>query len=122
MKRSFVRVLSLVLLCLPATYVAAQSGTYGNEWIDYSKTYYKFKVGKTGVCRIYRSALSAAGLPSGVVGSNFMLYRDGNEVPVFVSNENMGGGDYIEFWGTKADGLVDKELYIKPEHQPDDRI
>lgn len=121
MKRSFVRVLSLLLLALP-TYVAAQSGKYGNEWIDYSKTYYKFRVGKTGVSRIYRSALNAAGLPAGVVGSNFLLYRDGKEVPLFVSNENMGGGDYIEFWATKADGIIDKELYIKPEHQPDDRI
>jgi hypothetical protein len=122
MKRSFVRVLSALLLCLPAIYVAGQSGTYGNEWIDYSKTYYKFKVGKTGVSRIYRSALSAAGIPSSVVGSNFMLYRDGKEVPLFVSNENMGGSDYIEFWATKADGIIDKELYVKPEHQPDDRI
>lgn len=121
MSKSFVRLLSLLLFSLPALHVAAQSGPYGNEWIDYSKTYYKFKVGKTGVCRIYRSALSAAGVPAGVVGSNFTLYRDGQEVPVFVSNENMGANDYIEFWGRKADGEIDKELYVKPEYQPSDR-
>jgi hypothetical protein len=121
MKRSFVRILSLLLSCVATLQVSAQSGPYGNEWIDYSKTYYKFKVGKTGICRIYRSALSAAGLPSSVTGSNFMLFRDGQEVPVFVSNETMGGSDYIEFWGTKSDGTFDKELYVKPEFQPNDR-
>jgi hypothetical protein len=122
MKRSFFRQLLLLITLLPALDAVAQSGPYGNEWIDYSKTYYKFKVGKTGVCRIYRSALNNAGLPSSVMGSNFMLYRDGKELPIHVSAETMSTSDYIEFWGTKADGMLDKELYLQPHHQPDDRI
>lgn len=107
---------------MPTVTALAQSGQYGNEWIDYNKTYYKFKVGRAGVCRIYRSSLDAAGLPSNVAGSNFSLYRDGQEVPVFVSSETMSGSDYIEFWATGGDGMLDKELYLQPDFQPSDRI
>ncbi len=123
MKRNLLRSLFIpLILFLVIAPAAAQSGPYGNEWIDYSKTYYKFKVGKDGVCRIYRSALNAAGLPSGVSGDNFMLFRDGKEVPVWVSAASMSGSDYIEFWGHKADGTLDKELYLNVTDQPDDRI
>ena len=32
--------------------LAAGAQVYNNEWIDYTKTYYKFRVGKDGLCRI----------------------------------------------------------------------
>lgn len=121
MKTKLSLFLFLVISALPAARLCAQ-GPYGNEWIDYSKTYYKFKVGGSGFCRIYRSELNAAGLPSGVSGSNFMLFRDGKEVPVYVSAETMSGGDYIEFWADGPDGSLDRELYLRPEFQPNDRI
>lgn len=122
MKRSLLqsRLLPLLLLLLASGSLRAQT-QYGNEWIDYNKTYYKFKIGKTGICRVYRSALTAAGMPASVAGSNLMLFRDGQEVPVFVSAETMGANDYVEFWGRKADGSLDKELYLKPADQPNDR-
>ncbi len=120
MKRSFLPAFLLLLLA-SAFSLNAQTTKYGNEWIDYSKTYYKFKVGKTGICRIYRSALTAAGLPLSVNGSAFMLFRDGIEMPIYVSAEAMGANDYIEFWGRKADGTLDKELYLNPTDQPNDR-
>jgi hypothetical protein len=100
----------------------AQSGPYGNEWIDYSKTYYKFKVTKAGVYRINRATLTAAGLPASVTGANFKLYRDGREVRLYVSADNMTATDYIEFVGRGADGILDKELYADPAWQPDTRI
>jgi len=100
----------------------AQSPKYGNEWIDYTKTYFKFKVAKNGVHRIYYTALSAAGIPGTVSGSNFQLFRDGKEVPIYVSAQNMGASDYIEFYGRKADGSLDKELYPSPVNLSDDRI
>ena len=34
----------------------AQSQVYNNEWINYSRTYYKFKVGKDGLFRIPKTA------------------------------------------------------------------
>lgn len=122
MKRLFLYTVQLFVLSLLVLQAAAQSGPYGNEWIDYNKTYYKFKVAKAGVYRIPRSVLDAAGLPAGVTGANFMLYRDGLEVPIYVSANTMTGSDYIEFIGRGASGILDKELYANPAWQPDTRI
>lgn len=122
MKPTFKYCIAFLLLIACFHKAGAQSGPYGNEWIDYSKTYYKFKVAKPGVYRISRAALNSAGLPSSVLGSNFKLYRDGQEVHIYVSAENMTGSDYIEFIGRGADGLLDKELYADPAWQPDTRI
>ena len=86
--------------------------TYNNEWIDYSKTYYRFKVGATGLYRISQSALNSLGLAATPV-QNFQLWRQGVEVPLHTSiaSGTMGGGDYLEFYGQINDGSLDKKLY-----------
>ena len=122
MKRSLRYTIHFLAFAFFSLQAAAQSGPYGNEWVDYSKTYYKFKVGKAGVYRIQRAALDAAGLPSTVNGSNFMLFRDGQEIPVYVSANTMTGSDYIEFIGKGATGVLDKELYADTTWQPNNRI
>jgi hypothetical protein len=89
---------------------------YGNEWIDFSKTYWKFKVGQESICRIPKATLDAAGIPTSSLGSDFVLFRQGQEVPLYVSNTgSLGSTDYIEFWGTINDGKLDKELYLGPD-------
>jgi hypothetical protein len=122
MKYIYYCCLALAFTAFSAVGVSAQSGTYGNEWIDYSKIYYKFKVAAPGVYRISRSILEGEGLPAGVLGSNFKLYRDGREVPIYVSAEAMTSTDYIEFVGHGANGMLDKELYADPAWQPNTRI
>lgn len=109
------RILSF-LLVLVTLQVAAQS--YYNEWIDYSKTYYKFKVGATGLYRISSAVLSANGL-GGVPAQNFQLFRNGKEVPIYttVASGPLGAGDYIEFWGLMNDGVPDLPLYRNPAYQ-----
>ena len=111
MKRNFTIVLLLVNLGLMAQ-------SYNNEWIDYSKTYYKFKVGATGLYRISQSVLAGAGLGS-VPAQNFQLFRNGQEVPVYttVASGPLGGSDYIEFWGQMNDGAPDQPLYRNPIYQ-----
>ena len=52
-----------------------------NSWIDYNKTYYKFKITKDTLCRIYQPALATAGLGSTPV-QNFQLWRNGKEVRI----------------------------------------
>lgn len=86
---------------------------YGNEWIDFSKTYWKFKVGTEGIFRIPKSTLDAVGVPSTASGKDFVLYRDGKEVALYTTtNTTFGSSDYIEFFATANDGQLDKELYI----------
>ena len=53
------KILMIWSLLFAALIVHAQ---FNNEWIDYSKTYYKFKVGKDSLYRITQSTLSVAGL------------------------------------------------------------
>ena len=92
--------------------------TYNNEWIDYSKTYFKFKVGKTGLYRITQAQLAAIGLNNTDV-SQFQLWRNGVEVPIFTSSQagNIPSGGYLEFWGEMNDGESDNSVYRKPEYQ-----
>ena len=101
MKKIFTIVLLLVSLGLTAQ-------SYNNEWIDYSKTYYKFKLATTGLYRISQSLLASAGL-GGVPAQNFQLFRNGEEVPIYtsVASGPLGGSDYIEFWGKMNDGVPD---------------
>src|SRR5579872_5737 len=111
MKKIFTILLLLVTLGLTAQ-------NYNNEWIDYSKTYYKFKVGANGLYRISQSVLAANGMGS-VSVQNFQLFRNGQEVPIYtsVSSGTLGSSDYIEFWGHINDGDPDVPLYRSPAYQ-----
>jgi hypothetical protein len=102
---------------------SATAQQYGNEWIDYSKTYYKFKILNKGICRISQTALSNAGIPANsLIGSYFKLYRNGEEIPLYVTtNGQFSLNDYIEFLGVGNDGKVDTKLYKNSTHQPHDK-
>jgi len=110
------KLFTIYFLLLLALGAAAQP--YNNEWIDYSKTYYKFKVPGNGLYRISQSTLAAAGMGA-VPAQNFQLFRNGVEVPIYVTNGSgvMGSSDYIEFFGKGNDGVPDKPLYRNPAYQ-----
>ena len=101
----------LLLMCFLccAAIVRAQ---YNNEWIDYSKTYYKCKVGQTGLCRISTGTLSGLGL-SAVPAGQFQLWRNGKEVALYTSAASgvLPAGGYLEFYGQMNDGSLDDKLY-----------
>jgi Peptidase family C25 len=115
MKKIFTLCLILMAGC-----VFAQP--YNNEWIDFSKTYYKFKVTADGLYRIPASVLASAGL-SAADAKDFQLFRNGVEVPVYtsVSSGPLSPSDYIEFWGQMNDGKADKPLYRNPAYQHTDK-
>ncbi|MBL7744501.1 MAG: hypothetical protein JNN00_13610 [Chitinophagaceae bacterium] len=108
----------ILLLLLLFVTVAAEAQVYNNEWIDYSKTYYKFKIGATGLYRISQPVLSGIGLGS-ASAEHFQLWRNGKQVPIYTSIQTgvMGGGDYIEFWGEMNDGNPDSVMYRLPDYQ-----
>ncbi len=95
---------------------------YNNEWIDYNKSYYKFKVGETGLYRIPFTILQTNGL-SNTPAEHFQLWRNGKEVAVFTSKVSgiLGSTDFIEFFGQMNDGKADAIMYKKPEFQLSDK-
>jgi hypothetical protein len=116
----------LILVCF--TY-SANAQSYQNEWIDYNKTYYKFKVGpfgydivgapyRRGVVRITQPTLAEAGL-SNVSAEQFQLWRDGEEIRIYASKTSgiLSSSDYIEFIGETANGKPDKQLYSDSSFQ-----
>ncbi len=113
----------LLLVLFVTCGIASKAQVYNNEWIqDYSKTYYKFKVGKTGLYRITQAVLSAAGL--GAAGAEqFQLWRNGKQVPLYTSAPSgvLPANGFIEFWGQMNDGKADKELYRQPTYQLNDK-
>ncbi len=98
--------------------VALQAQPYGNEWIDYGKTYYKFPVLENRFYRIPYATLNAYGL-AGVPCEQFQLWREGKEVPIFttVSSGPIPTTGYIEFVGQYNTGSSETDLYTRPEWQ-----
>jgi hypothetical protein len=110
---------SILLLAVPGGKARAQ---FGNSWINFSNTYYKFKITEEGIFRIGKSQLDAIGM-GGATGNQFAIFREGQEVPIYTSTTGaFGGSDFIEFYATKADGKIDKQLYPDPNFQPNDEV
>lgn len=109
----------ITVCCLLSAFYLAQAQPYGNEWIDYSKTYYKFKIGSNGLYRISFNTLLSAGIPSSQLrGTDFKMFRNGREVPLYVTTNNQfSAADYIEFYGERNDGRPDSLLYKGSENQ-----
>ena len=113
------KLLTLVLLFITVQLLAQP---FNNEWIDYSKIYYKFKVGTTGLYRINQSALPGDFINT--PAQNFQLWRNGKQVALYTSTAigALPSNGFIEFWGEKNDGVPDKVLYRDPTFQLSDRI
>ncbi|MBK6938239.1 MAG: hypothetical protein IPH18_16265 [Chitinophagaceae bacterium] len=112
----------LLGLFLTASVVAA-SQDYNNEWINYNQTYYKFKIGATGLYRISQPVLAGIGIGN-TPAEHFQLWRNGKQIPLYttVPSGILGSGDFIEFWGEKNDGEPDNILYRDPDYQLNDKI
>ncbi|HTJ11095.1 MAG TPA: C25 family cysteine peptidase [Dinghuibacter sp.] len=116
-------IFKILLAAIGLTFcVSAGAQTYNNEWIDFSKTYYKFRVGSDGLYRISESVLTSAGLQNADV-STFQLWRNGAQVPLYTSVASglLPVNGYIEFYGRANDGKPDKPLYLQPTFQTADQ-
>jgi Peptidase family C25/CARDB len=121
MNKQIMKKIFTLLMVLCAINTFAQ--TYNNEWIDFSKTYYKFKIAKTGLCRLPVAALATVNLDT-VPAQRFKLYRNGKEVAIYTSVATglLPANGYIEFWGEANDGKPDRPLYLKPTSQHTDKL
>src|SRR5262245_22645630 len=95
-----------ILLIMTASQLMGQQ--FNNEWINFNQTYYKFKVGSTGLYRLNQSVLSGAGL-GGAQVQNIQLWRNGKQVSFYsnVTSGALGPSDYLEFWAEANDGKPD---------------
>jgi hypothetical protein len=114
------KLLTIILFLLSGM---AQAQTYSNSWIDYNKTYYKFKVGENGLYHITQSALTSIGLGN-VPAEQFQLWRNGEQVAIYTSNNTgpLSSNGFIEFWGIMNDGKIDSKLYLVPDYQLSDHV
>lgn len=102
------------LVALLLGFIAYSSfGQYGNEWIDFSQTYYRFKIAEDDFYRITRDELQAAGFPIATVSPDrIQLFREGEEIAVRVVKNADFSFNYLEFYGQRKDGTSDSPLYI----------
>jgi hypothetical protein len=109
---------------------AAFAQQFGNEWIDFSNNqnyskqqYYKIRVWKDGLYRVYAADLIKAGIivktdttPNAPIDARWLqLFDNGKEQALFMNNQSGGAflnNGYLEFYGKKNDGALDAELYI----------
>ena len=113
MKRLILFVFWLTILPI---FTFAQTPQYNNDWIDYSKTYWKLKVPADGLYRIPQEVLAANGIP--LNAKDLVLINKGREVPIHLSKEGtLGNSDYIEFYGKGNDGEFDTQLFALRHHQ-----
>lgn len=108
----------LLLFILPS-FAFAQP--YGNEWINFGQDYYKISLADDGVYRLTYDDMNAAGFDLSVDPRSIQIFRKGIEIAIYVEGESdatLDPTDFIEFYGQKNDGTLDKELYITPSAQP----
>ncbi|MFN0081490.1 MAG: C25 family cysteine peptidase [Ferruginibacter sp.] len=112
-----------ILLPILLLFAYAAQAQLNNSWIDYSKTYYKFKIAADNITRIPQTAVAFAGLAA-TNADHFQLWRNGQQVRLFtsVTGAPLASGDFIEFWGEMNDGKADATLYKKPQFQLADRF
>lgn len=117
--RSFLAViLFLFPMLLHGQMVVGSDTLVGDEWIRYDASYARFTVSTDGVCRISQPALLAAGFESGQLTADAIrLYSMGQEIPLYIStNGLLGPDDYVEFYGRRNRGEMDRFLFRLPDN------
>jgi hypothetical protein len=102
----------------PVAAVQAQSGPYGNEWIVQGQPYYKVKVWRDGLYRLDYAYLSQLGAGA-VAPTQLQVWRRGKEVAVYQGGNSatLDNSTFLEFFGQRNDGALDKEFYKNPLDQ-----
>ncbi len=94
------------------------SQTYGNEWINYNQTYYKFTLINEGIYKIDYQTLADAGINMNSINSaNFQLFGRDKEQPIYIVDQgdnSFDDGDYFMFYFEKNNGWLDSAVYEDP--------
>jgi len=119
----------ILLWCTCFVLNHSQAQKYGNEWYDATKPYVRFGITENGLYRVdyyvLDNFLREAGTSIRLIpSSKLQIWSRGKQIPITVSDQGddrIGPGDFLEFFGLKANGSLDSELYVKPEMQPHTR-
>lgn len=92
---------------------------YGNQWIRVDAEYYKFPIVSEGLFRLPLNVLVTAGIDSSKIkGKYFRLFKNGQPVAFYTTNpEKWQEGDFLEFLGSRNDGMIDAGFYRNPLDQ-----
>lgn len=90
---------------------------YGNEWIDYNKTYLKISVVEEGIYQLRGADLAGAGLPiENIRGDQWQLFHMGIEQALYVGNAGIfGADDEIVFYAKGNGSELDRYVYEQGE-------
>ncbi|GAA4438769.1 hypothetical protein GCM10023091_19800 [Ravibacter arvi] len=100
----FLANLQSVLLAQAPDLTPWTSHPYGNEWIDYQKSYARIGINADGVYKV--SFASLTGNVPGISATNFQIWHRGKQVtPLQVSPTE------VVFWAVKNDGASDGLLF-----------
>ena len=112
----------LLSLVVVFTFCDESLAQVGNEWIDFSQSYFKIPVAKEGIYKLNYTDLQAAGFPvASVDPGKIQLFHRGIEQAIYIEGEGdsqFDPTDFIEFYGHKNDGTLDAELYKPASAQP----
>jgi len=110
--------ISLVLMLLTQILPAQ---TYGNSWINYSQTYFKFPITKEGIYRIDSTTLSTKFNLQTLDPHKLQLFIKGKEQRLFIfgeSDNKINLNDYIEFYATHLRRDFDSLMYSGINYVP----
>lgn len=103
------------LTCLIVFFAIIIAKAQDPIWYDYSLTYYKIPTAQDGIYRVSADVLQASGLNLSTLDPRMIrVFHRGKEVAIHVEGENDGKvdpQDYIDFYGIRNDGELDKKLY-----------
>ena len=95
---------------------------YGNEWINFSQSYFKLGTAENSIYRVTYNELQQAGFPVNSVDPRRMqLFHRGEEQAIYFPGQSDGSfdpGEFFEFYGQRNDGTLDANLYTSANAQP----
>jgi hypothetical protein len=108
-----------LVLALFSTFVFAQN--YGNSWISFNQTYYKFPVTKSGLFRIDSTTLASKFNLQTLNPKNLQLFIKGKQQALYIKGESdnkINVNDYIEFYASYLRRDFDSLLYAQINYHP----
>lgn len=92
---------------------------YGNEWIDYDKSYLRIPIAEDGMYILtYEDLLQAGWNSDSWRGQDLVLFHHGKQIPIRVSTEGVfSEEDHLIFYGEKNRTTLERFIFHQPDRQ-----